>query len=157
MRVKLKDVKQGKTFWHVRVLYDAEGKLCARANRVFIKGRPFNSKHARSYFVKYEESYSGEVWTSERSLLDDNVIPNTYNMHALFTTKKSADRYIQRLANGCLSASEIYMRAKLIQRRQYELDEEDWDAGFMEDYLNSEKDSDNDDFAADDETYALPS
>ena len=156
MKVKLKDIKQGKTFWKAEVIYDAEGKLHASAHRIFIKGRPFKSKHTRSAFVKYESTHSGEVWVSERSLLDDNVIPNTYNMHALFTTKKSADRYIQRLANGCLSASEIYMRAKLIQRRQDEFDEEDWGAGLMEDYWNSEKDFDNDDFA-DDETYALPS
>ena len=146
MRVKLKDIKQGKTFWAASIIFDHKGLLHASIERIFIEGRPYLNKYTKHPFVNYvtRSIYTG-MFHNSRSLLDDNVLPNTYNLHGLFTSRKTAQLYIDRIARGCLTARETLIRAQMIERAQ------DDDNNCFDDIYHGE-----DDWCADDETYALP-
>ena len=131
MRVKLKDVKQGKTFWAASICYDDKGLLHAGAYRILIEGRPYLSAHTNSPFVNYSTRsiYSG-MFHNSRSLLDDNVIPNDYNLHGLFTSRKSAQKYIDRIANGCLTQREAELRSRMLANAH----DDDWYVEDEDDY-----------------------
>lgn len=117
MRVKLKDVKQGKTFWAVRGTYGADGEVFSEVAKVFIKAPPVFNYSVGTYFVLcMTQTYCGNWSEDTRSLRDSNVIKNDYNMHGMFTSKKSAERYSNRILSGCLSKAEAQVRDKLIHR-----------------------------------------
>ena len=116
MRVKLKDIKQGKTFWVASICYDSKGMLRAYTERIFIKGRPYINPYTDSIFVDYvARSVYSDMFHNSRSLLDDNVIPNCYNLHGLFTSRKSAQRHIDRIASRCLTQHEAEIRLRMLE------------------------------------------
>lgn len=109
MRAKLKDIKQGKTFYSVQVIYSACGNPSVLLSKILIACRPYVSLHTKTLFVDYYDSYSkymNMAGRQTRSLKDDNVLPNSYNLHALFTTRKSAERYVQNIKDGRLTDRE---------------------------------------------------
>ena len=116
MRVKLKDIRQGKTFWQVRALYSAEGEPHLSVVKLSVSGRPYLNKSVDDYFFRCVETHHFGTLTGAVSVQDLNVLPNTYNMHALFSSKKSAERYAGRLKSDCLSAREREIKAKLTNK-----------------------------------------
>lgn len=113
MRVKFNEIKQGKTFWQVRALYSAEGKPHLSVVKMFVLGRPYLNKSVDDYFFRCIETHYFGTLTGAASVQDLNVIQNTYNMHALFSSKKSAERYAARLKSDCLSDRERAIKDKL--------------------------------------------
>lgn len=63
--------------------------------KVIITSKPYISEHTESLFIKclMESLFSNSVYSSEFSLLDYNVIPNTYNKHRVFSDYIEALKY----------------------------------------------------------------
>lgn len=117
MRVKLKDIRQGKTFWHVRIRYSPDGQVFSRVRKIFITGHPFPASPTNTLFVRWCTAISADYPTKECiSLRDSNVLKNNYNLTGLFTSKKSADQYAARIRSGCLSEEESRI-AGILKRR----------------------------------------
>lgn len=145
MRVKPRDLKQGKTFWEVSVYVDADGSVDARPPQtLYILSRPYLSAYTKSEFVSASSYYDLEHYETERSLHDLNVIQNHYNLHALFKTKKSADRYVKRMASKCFTPHERAVYNKRVEEAVMDDEVPDYWVlcGACDD--------------AEDETYALP-
>lgn len=124
-RVQFKDIKQGKTFFHAHAFPHKNDNMQSYVEPVYITGRPFetsvcwfapNSKYGTA-FVKSDSFLRGF------SLRDAGVIPNEYNFHRLFRTKKEAERYVERMKAGRLTAAE---RIKAERMAEHDRDMELW-------------------------------
>lgn len=96
--MKPRDIKAGKTMYYAHVLND-----CSYVTKMVAKERPKAYRSKTKYgvdlngelFVKVKE-YSDilDEWIeSEISLRDANVVPNTYNKHRLFFSRRRAETY----------------------------------------------------------------
>lgn len=108
-RVKYGELKAGVTVYKVYAFPHRDASAWIEVYRV--TGRPGPSivgKSKKSHFVPYYDfnSFTGCRVDRSFSVGDANVIPNKYNFHRLFHTRKSAARYAQRIRTGCLTAAE---------------------------------------------------
>lgn len=108
-RVKYADIKAGMTVYKVYAFPHRGASAWVEVYRV--TGRPGPSivgKSKKHHFVPYYDFNSLDGRRVERtfSVNDANVIPNHYNFHRLFHTRKAAERYAQRIRTGCLTAAE---------------------------------------------------
>lgn len=108
-RVKYKDIKAGMTVYKVYAFPHRGASAWVEVYHV--TGRPgpiIVGKMKKHHFVPYYDFNSITGCRVERtfSVNDTNVIPNHYNFHRLFHTRKAAERYAQRIRTGCLTAAE---------------------------------------------------
>lgn len=90
MIAKLEDVKHGNVLWHVTV-YKVQGLKKAFLESREIFGSIYKSSSGFD-FCKCKKD--GLSFISEFSLLDANIIPNSYNEHMSFTTEAEAYSYM---------------------------------------------------------------
>jgi hypothetical protein len=90
MIAKLEDVKHGNMLWHVTV-YKVQGLKKAFLESREIFGSIYKSSSGFD-FCKCKKD--GSSFVSEFSLLDANIIPNSYNEHMSFTTEAEAYSYM---------------------------------------------------------------
>lgn len=108
-RVKYEDLKAGVTVYKVYAFPHRGGS--AWVDTYHVLGRPkagIVGKAKKHHFVPYTEfNFFDGIRTEHKfSISDANVIPNHYNFHQMFHTKKAAERYAQRIRTGCLTAAE---------------------------------------------------
>ncbi|MDU8350512.1 hypothetical protein RYA05_01260 [Pseudomonas syringae pv. actinidiae] len=124
MTVKLKDIRQGQTYYMVKVMAPHNRPLSARVSTVSVAKRPnqvpfeqlnmliklchwhFQTpsirKHLRELYVSTVNLVSGDVESLCR----------------LFKTRKQAERYAARLISGSMTAPEREIHAKIIARSE---------------------------------------
>lgn len=90
MNATFEDVKDGNVLWYVTV-YNIQGLKRAYLERMEIVGSTYKTGIG-STFCKCKKDNSKYV--SEFSLLDANIIPNSYNEHMTFTTEAEAYSYM---------------------------------------------------------------
>lgn len=108
-RVKYADIKAGMTVFKVYAFPHRGASAWVEVYRVTGRPAPGNiGREKKHHFVPYYDFNSITGCRVERSFSigDANVIPNHYNFHRLFHTRKSAERYAQRIRTGCLTAAE---------------------------------------------------
>lgn len=94
MNAKIEDVKHGNVLWYVTI-YTVRGLKKGFVESLEIVGEPFTGKHTNSIFCKCKKS--GVEWITIFSLMDSNIIPNTYNEHMTFTTETEAYGYLGKV------------------------------------------------------------
>lgn len=90
MIAKFEDVKDGNVLWYVTA-YPFQGLKRAYLERMEIVGDTYKTRNEH-IFCKCRKDKSNYV--SEFSLLDANIIPNSYNQHMTFTTEAEAYSYM---------------------------------------------------------------
>lgn len=90
MIATFEDVKDGNVLWYVTV-YPFQDLKKAFLERMEIVGYTYKNRSGH-IFCKCRKNKSNYV--SEFSLLDSNIIPNSYNQHMTFTTEAEAYSYI---------------------------------------------------------------
>jgi hypothetical protein len=88
-KMKLKDVRQGKTFYRVYAFPER--------NNAFIESGVFSSPPFIEKYTNSEFVYIGTRDLIKKSLMDMGVMPNDYNFHKTFKTLNSAKRYMDRM------------------------------------------------------------
>ena len=110
MRAKLKDIRQGRTFWEVSAyLLNRDMPGFGSITRVECLSTPkvkMLGIVGRSYFANFRIETELGSYESERSLCDLNVAYFGYNQHRLFRKKKHAEAYAARLLANCYNAEE---------------------------------------------------
>lgn len=108
-RVKYAELKAGMTVYKVYAFpHRGESSWIVTYH---VLGRPkagLSGKAKKHHFVPYTEFnfFDGKRLEYKFSIGDANVIPNHYNFHRLFHTKKAAEAYAKRVRAGCLTAAE---------------------------------------------------
>lgn len=80
-------------------IYDKYYKVTKISNHSFIEeivitSEPFVSEHTKSLFINCSIIKDNEIhYSTDFSLLDYNVIPNTYNKHHIFSDYNEALKY----------------------------------------------------------------
>lgn len=99
-RVKYKELKQGQTIYYVHAL--GENSFIWK---YMVMSRPVCEKWKYGegfYDFIMAKWFTRNGYVTEKdflSLLDCNVIQNTYNEHAIFYKKKAAERYLEQCLN----------------------------------------------------------
>ena len=117
MRVKPRDLKQGKTFWEVSIYVNIRGviKTDAEPKKIIILAPPYINEFTKAEFVRAVVHYDWGVHETVRSLHDMNVIQNSYNLNSLFTTRKSAEQYAKRIIARCFTPTEAAVYEHLVR------------------------------------------
>lgn len=90
MIAKFEDVKHGNVLWYVTV-YIVQGIKKAYLERMEIVGGIYQTGNGSTFCNCKKDDYK---YVSEFSLLDANIIPNSYNEHRVFTTEAEAYSYM---------------------------------------------------------------
>ena len=92
-RAKISDIRQGKTLYRVQF-----GKI----EKVQVTCRPYTSRFGGQFFKVLVPSCvrPGELVETEASLKDWNIIPNYYNAHMVFTSRRRAEKYAEEYLAG---------------------------------------------------------
>lgn len=102
MIAKIEDVKHGNVLWYVTV-YTVQGVKKAFVEHMDIVG--FIYQNRGSTFCKCKKDKT--PYETEFSLLDANIIPNTYNEHMVFTTEAEAYTYIGKVLSRVVDSVEV--------------------------------------------------
>lgn len=100
-----KSLRQGQTVYRVSSL-----GASSFVEKLVLTGRPyilfdlFGDPSPFQPVKKFSVFYKGKSYKSEFSLEDSNVIPNRYNNHRLFTSKKKAESYLKLCKLGGVGA-----------------------------------------------------
>uniref|UniRef100_A0AB39CD58 Uncharacterized protein n=1 Tax=Pseudomonas phage RVTF4 TaxID=3236931 RepID=A0AB39CD58_9VIRU len=113
-RPKLKEFHHGKPIFQVWVGPDrGRTKLEARMQESLCLGRPYDAKIFRnevSLFIEVRRQstfFDNSYYDCKTSLGDSAVVwHGGRNLHRMFTKRKHAERYMNRINSGCLSAAE---------------------------------------------------
>lgn len=89
-KINARNIKQGRTMYLVHAL--AEHSLLTQ---VYLGGRPVAGYYSDSLFAYGVEWNGRRSYKTEFSLTDMNIIPNGYNHHRAFYSKKRAKAYLQ--------------------------------------------------------------
>ena len=79
-------LRAGQTVWYVNAL--GSSSFCAMYS---VSGKPYLTGRGTGLFVRYGKHRSQRI-----SLVDCNVVPNKYNGHRLFYSRKKAAAYLKR-------------------------------------------------------------
>lgn len=72
-----------------------------------VVGRPNKCKHDTVWIpTRHWSSFHKTFIDNHTSAKDAGIIPNGYNMHKTFRTKRAAARYLNRIESLCLSTEE---------------------------------------------------
>lgn len=119
-RVTPKDLKAGVTIYKAYAFPHQASDGFIEVKHV--TGRPFMNKRVGSEFAPYSSFLmNGNVYRDTFSLHDAGILPNTYNFHKSFLSRKAAERYLRRIDSGCLTAAER-SRADEFKARDIELE-----------------------------------
>lgn len=88
--MNIKEIKQGKTFYKVSAL-----GICS----YMTTWRIANLREEQGSVEIYRSHPLGE-YTVVRSLRDAGVIPNNYNNHKLFSSRRKAEAYLKLCKSG---------------------------------------------------------
>lgn len=142
MRVKFKDLRQGVTVYLVHAFPESESGWIKKH---VLKGKPHKNNNINTWQVDYlppENSryYPNDPCKLHHFMLADanvrfsDVARKPYNFHAVFHTRKEAERYMERIARGCLTHAE-QLRVEARQERQIMCDDMDWTVGIDHDLM----------------------
>ena len=110
-KVKVSDVRQGVTLYLVHA-FPQKG-FPSYIEAMFVTKRP--SMESVGLFSECKMFLDdGESYQRPFSLRDAGIIPNRYNFHNTFTSRKAAERYAARMNRKCLTKQE---RDKVIRRQ----------------------------------------
>ncbi|MNE03049.1 hypothetical protein D3C80_955380 [compost metagenome] len=105
-KVKVSDVRQGATLFYVRA-WPHKG-LASSVEEIIVTKRPV--MNSTGLFGEYKSFFSDDLgcgWFARPfSLKDAGIIPNPYNFHNTFSSRKAAERYAARMNRKCLTAAE---------------------------------------------------
>ncbi len=94
-------LKQGKTVYYV---YAFPEQQIAFIETSVIMGAPYwvewDLVNGGAWFVPchfYPDCLNGEFWSDTFSLQDGNIIPNDYNHHKVFTSRRKAQSYVKSI------------------------------------------------------------
>lgn len=116
-----KDFRQGKTFYYVSA-FPLEGRTYGHAEvePVRVACRAYKHKNLGLWFdqIVFSTFYKSKPYRTKNSLRDAGVVPNHYNMHRMFRTRKQAQRYADRMNNLQLTADEYRKAAGIVANNE---------------------------------------
>lgn len=132
-RPKLSEFHHGRSLFYVWVTLNKDrNAFSAKLGTGICQGRPWDAhlyKNTVSLFVDTLDYFPGgcttftsvkRTYKNKHSLFTGNVVWNGgYNLHHFFTKHKHAQRYIDRINSGCLSAAERRHLAESIWLSRY--------------------------------------
>lgn len=113
--MKPQDIRQGQTLYEVMVFINDGYPNYTDITKHRVKKRPAYNKFVQGHFFI---AYVGGSWQRSCSLDDLNVPENNYNLHRLFTSRRAAVAYANRIKYNRLTANELVKAEILLERER---------------------------------------
>ena len=103
-KAKISDVRQGVTLYYVHAFPHKE--ISGYITKMVVTERPKRNEIGLFSVAKFQCADGSDSYSCPWSLRDAGIIPNKANFHKTFTSRKAAQRYLNRMNRVCLNAAE---------------------------------------------------